>query len=70
MKFFLEIVKDSPLVLYIAFYEPLHNWLKMMAEDWNPVLQLILNIIAVLYGIARLVPIFKSWTQKVPEEKT
>jgi len=65
----LELVKDSPLVLYIAFYEPLHNWLSLMAEEWNPVLQLLLNIIAVLYGIARLVPIFKGWFKKPPLKK-
>ena len=66
----LELLKDSPLVLYIAFYEPLHDWLSMMADEWNPVLQLFLNIIAVLYGIARLVPIFKTWFLKEPAKKS
>jgi len=65
--FALELIKDSPLVLYVAFYEPLHSWLTIMAEEWNPVLQLLLNIIAVLYGVARLVPIFKSWFGKEEE---
>lgn len=64
----LEIVKDSPLVLYVAFYEPVHDWLSVMATEWNPVLQLVLNIIAVLYGVARLIPIFKNWFSKADEE--
>lgn len=67
--FALELVKDSPLVLYVAFYEPLHSWLTIMAEEWNPVLQLLLNIIAVLYGVARLIPIFKSWFGKPEQEE-
>jgi len=65
----IEVVKDTPLVLYIAFYEPMHNWLISMAEEWNPVLQLLLNIIAVLYGVARLIPIFKSWFVQTKEEE-
>ena len=56
-----ELVKDSPVLLYVAFYEPLHNWLINVAEGWNPVLQLILNIMAVIYGVARLLPVFKNW---------
>lgn len=66
--YLLEVMKDSPLVLYVAFYEPFHNWLTAMAEEWNPVLQLILNIIAVLYGVARLIPIFKGWFGKADPE--
>ncbi len=56
-----EIAKDSPLVLYIAFYEPLHKWMSTIAEDWNPIMQFILNIIAIIWGVARLIPIFKKW---------
>lgn len=56
-----EILKDSPLVLYVAFYEPLHSYLTTVAEDWNPILQFVLNIIAVIWGVARLIPIFKKW---------
>lgn len=56
-----EIAKDSPLVLYVAFYNPLHSYLSTFAEDWNPVLQFILNIIAIIWGVARLIPIFKKW---------
>lgn len=65
----LEVVKDSPIVLYVAFYEPFHDWLTVMAEEWNPVLQLLLNIIAVLYGVARLIPIFKGWFGKAEQEE-
>ncbi len=64
----LEAIKDSPIVLYVAFYEPLNTWLKSAAEEWNPVLQLMLNIIAILYGVARLIPIFKKWFSKASAE--
>jgi hypothetical protein len=57
----LELIKDSPLFLYVAFYEPLHNWLSVAAEEWNPVFQLVLNILALVFGIARLIPVFKNW---------
>jgi hypothetical protein len=58
---FIELVKDSPVLIYVAFYEPLHDWLIKIAEGWNPVLQLILNIMAVIYGVARLLPVFSNW---------
>ena len=56
-----ELMKDSPVVLYVAFYEPLHGWLSTFAEEWNPILQLLLNIIATIWGVARLIPLFKKW---------
>lgn len=59
--FMIELLKDSPLVLYVAFQEPLHKYLSTIAEDWNPILQFVLNIIAFIWGIARLIPIFKGW---------
>ena len=59
--FMVELLKDSPLVLYVAFQEPLHLYLATIAEEWNPILQFILNIIAFIWGIARLIPIFKGW---------
>jgi hypothetical protein len=62
--YIIELVKDSPLVLYVAFYEPLHEWLSLVADDWNPILQLLLNVMAVIWGVARLVPIFKKWFGK------
>lgn len=57
----IELMKDSPVLIYVAFYEPLHEWLVKIAEGWNPVLQLILNIMAVIYGVARLLPVFSNW---------
>lgn len=57
----LEMVKDSPLVLYVTFYDPLHQWLATVADEWNPVIQLVLNILALLFGIARITPIIKGW---------
>ena len=56
-----DLTKDSPVVLSVAFYEPLQGWLSTFAEDWNPILQLLLNIIAIIWGVARLIPLFKKW---------
>jgi hypothetical protein len=64
----IELMKDSPVLSYVAFYEPLHDWLITVADGWNPVLQLILNIMAVIYGVARLLPVFRNWFGK-PSEK-
>jgi len=60
----IELVKDSPVLIYVAFYEPLHDWLISIAEGWNPVLQLALNIMAFIYGVARLLPVFNNWFGK------
>lgn len=62
-----ELLKDSPVLIYVAFYDPLHEWLISVADGWNPVLQLILNIMAVIYGVARLLPVFKNWFGKPGE---
>jgi hypothetical protein len=64
----LELIKDSPLVLYVTFYDPLHQWLATVADEWNPVLQLVLNILALLFGIARITPIIKGWIGKSDPE--
>jgi hypothetical protein len=56
-----EIVKDSPLLLYLAFYEPLHSWLISVADGWNPVLKFFLNILMVIYGVFRVAVIIKNW---------
>ena len=63
----IELMKDSPILIYVAFYEPLHDWLIRIAEGWNPVLQLILNIMAVIYGVARLLPVFNNWFGKTQQ---
>lgn len=62
-----ELVKDSPLLLYVAFYEPFHTWLINVAEGWNPILKFFLNIFAVAYGVARVAAIIKNWN--VPQKK-
>ena len=64
----IELMKDSPILIYVAFYEPLHEWLIGMAEGWNPVLQLVLNIMAVISGGARLLPVFEKWFGPKKEE--
>lgn len=66
----LEFLKDSPLFLYVAFYEPLHTWIASVAETWNPVLQFILNVLALVFGIARLIPFLKAWfsNTSVPDD--
>jgi hypothetical protein len=64
----IELMKDSPVLIYVAFYEPLHEWLINIAEGWNPVLQLVLNIMAVIYGVARLLPVFSKWFGPKKEE--
>jgi hypothetical protein len=61
-----DIVKDSPLILYITFYEPIHEWLSTIARDWNPILQFVLNIIAIIWGVSRLIPVFKKWIKGEP----
>lgn len=65
----IELMKDSPVLIYVAFYEPLHDWLISIAEGWNPVLQLVLNIMAVIYGVARLLPVFNNWFGPKKEEE-
>jgi hypothetical protein len=64
----IELMKDSPVLIYVAFYDPLHNWLITVADGWNPVLQLILNIMALIYGVARLLPVFRNWFGKSSEK--
>ena len=65
----LEVAKDSPLLAYVAFYEPLHNWLNELADGWNPIAKLLLNIVMVVYGIMRIIAIFKSWDDKNKDDK-
>lgn len=63
----IEVAKDSPLLAYVAFYEPLHNWLNAMAEGWNPLAKFLLNVVMVVYGILRIAAIIKSWDKPVKE---
>ena len=64
----LEVAKDSPLVAYMAFYEPLHNWLSGMADGWNPLAKFLLNVIMAVYGVLRIVAILKGWNKPNPQE--
>ena len=56
-----DLVKDSPILLYAAFYHPVHDWLVEVGNEWNPILQLFINIFALWYGVYRLIPIYRSW---------
>jgi hypothetical protein len=56
-----ELVKDSPLVMYMAFYEPLHGWLNGIAQGWDPLAKFLLNIVMVIYGVLRIIAIVKGW---------
>lgn len=64
----LEVAKDSPLLAYMAFYEPLHNWLSGMAEGWNPFAKFALNVVMVIYGILRIATILKGWNKPEKED--
>lgn len=59
-----DIIKDSPILLYAAFYHPVHDWLVDIGNEWNPILQLFINIFALWYGIYRMIPIYKVWKLK------
>ena len=59
-----DLVKDSPILLYAAFYHPVHDWLVEVGNEWNPILQLFINIFALWYGVYRLIPIYRSWRFK------
>jgi hypothetical protein len=59
----LEVAKDTPLVMYLAFYEPLHNWVSGVAEGWNPFAKFVLNIVMVVYGILRIIALIRGWNK-------
>ena len=63
-----EVAKDSPLLAYVAFYEPLHNWLNSMADGWNPLAKFVLNVVMAVYGILRIAAIVKNWDKPAKEE--
>ena len=62
--YLIDVIKDSPILIYVAFYQPLHDWLIVIAEQWNPILQLILNLLALFYAIHRFIPIYRAWRLK------
>jgi hypothetical protein len=57
----LEFVKDSPIFLYAAFYEPIHSWLYELASEMNPIVEFLLNCLALSYGIYRVVKVYYRW---------
>jgi hypothetical protein len=59
----MEIAKDTPLFAYMAFYEPLHNWVSGIAEGWNPFAKFVLNIVMVVYGILRIIALIRGWNK-------
>ena len=64
----IEVAKDTPLLAYMAFYEPLHNWMSGIAEGWNPSAKFVLNVVMVIYGILRIITILKNWGDTKPEQ--
>ena len=64
----IEVAKDTPLLAYMAFYEPLHNWMSGIAEGWNPSAKFLLNVVMVIYGILRIITILKNWGDTKPEQ--
>jgi hypothetical protein len=65
----IEVAKDSPLLAYMAFYEPLHNWMSGVAEGWNPFAKFALNVVMVIYGILRIAAILKHWGDPKPDQE-
>jgi hypothetical protein len=64
----IEVAKDSPLLAYMAFYEPLHDWLSGMAEGWNPFAKFVLNVVMVIYGLLRIAAVLKGWNKPQQQE--
>ena len=64
-----EVAKDTPLLAYMAFYEPLHGWLSGMADGWNPFAKFVLNVVMVIYGVLRIVAIVKGWDKPQQQEQ-
>ena len=63
-----EVAKDSPLLAYFAFYEPLHTWMSGIAEGWNPFAKFTLNVVMVVYGVLRIVAILNTWDKEKKDE--
>jgi hypothetical protein len=64
----IEVAKDTPLLAYMAFYEPLHNWMSGIADGWNPSAKFLLNVVMVIYGLLRIATIVKNWGDTKPEQ--
>jgi hypothetical protein len=57
----IEVAKDSPLIAYMAFYEPLHTWMSGVAAGWDTSAKFILNIVMAVYGVLRIIDIIRKW---------
>jgi hypothetical protein len=64
----IEVAKDTPLLAYMAFYEPLHNWMSGIADGWNPSAKFLLNVVMVIYGLLRIATILRNWGDTKPEQ--
>jgi hypothetical protein len=67
--FIAEAIKDSPIFLYAAFYEPIHSWLYSLATEMNPIVEFLLNSLALCYGIYRVYRVFKRWKDGKESDK-
>jgi len=56
-----EVAKDSPLIAYMAFYEPLHTWMSGVAAGWDTSAKFVLNVVMTVYGIFRIIDIIRKW---------
>ena len=57
----IEVAKDSPLIAYMAFYEPLHTWMSGVAAGWDTSAKFVLNVVMTVYGIFRIIDIIRKW---------
>jgi len=64
----IEVAKDSPLIAYMAFYEPLHHWMSGVAAGWDSSAKFILNVVMAVYGILRIIDIIRKWESPKNEE--
>lgn len=62
----IEVAKDSPLIAYMAFYEPLHTWMSGVAAGWDASAKFVLNVVMAIYGIFRIIDIIRKW--KTPKD--
>jgi len=56
----IEVAKDSPLIAYMAFYEPLHTWMSGVAAGWDTSAKFILNVVMAVYGVLRIIDIIRK----------
>jgi hypothetical protein len=64
-----EFMKDSPLFIYVIFHKPFFTWASEWAYSMNPILQLILNLIALGYAFNRFRAMYKADKQKSQKQR-